>query len=1166
MRTKLCIVTLLAISVCSIWAMPMSPIQSHQRTIQSLPNATTVIHETSREPAWSFSVPHFSILTSYTDYMIGSYDTLPLRRVPDNAGGGYFLTFMGQRQPTSQRRVHYGYIYNGVLESSNEITNTNIREGYSALAVDPISGKPFYTWHSNVDTDTPLEVSVISDAFLDGIAGLFNDPQIAINNPITITAPSGQTSTDNEFIWPQMAIGPSPLAYHRRVYILGRNSVNHANGYPVESPYIAYADFTGDMIEMGTPLTWSYTSIPQMDAWNHDQNVWRRPFLSMAVDNNGKIILMTYILSDDPVVDSGPDIHVFVCDNYGAGTWQQHSFYSIVPSWNPPTNFGTGPGYLHNDGVPWLDNEIYWKIMNSGHRNAEVDSYGRVHSPGLWSIVTSSGTYYPNYNVIKNMIFDPSDNSLSIHPIYPTVENYQPWDPLGLGTVAAYDDNGDPICEVDWNYSHWDNSLHDSAMQFHYNLFKISKPNSSGRMVAVWQNSNKARQMNYYNNTDYQQYETVPEIFISTSSNNGENWSDPIKINSVETTGFANQRPMWVYPSDTVVDNGTNGKLGLMYFHDNTWGSNAVTPPAHPTNDGGFVKFMELSIDFSPQYQSGINVIVTDSLTQTPLGDVLVSAGGYLIRTNAMGLATLYLQSGSYNLSLSKVGYYPMSIVDVDVAQDEYTTLNLSMRNIPRVTVTGTVRHSLSMDPLSGAHVTISGPAADDVTTAASGSFTFNNVIGDNTYSIHVHKVGYALYIDSFTLGTTNLNLGDLLLEEHIIPPSNVQVQVGPNNNTTTITWTAPVLPEGMSSKLLDRARTGYQIVRYYGTEDGIVVGTVTANQHTYIDVSWFEVPEGMYRYGVQAIYSMDYYSEPALSAQIPRYTFNQLTATVLTTEGIPVPDATVSLNRQGNDDHGPYSGVTNSEGVVVIPAIWYGNYYLSVSADGFEMPTQNYYATANQQTVIEIIMGLVIHPPADAIAQYNSQNSEIQVSWTFPYAPGFNFLMGFNVWRFPTSLQEDPEQWQLLTPQYLLSCSFTEPASALEYDAGVQFCYAIAAMYLGDVHSDWTFSNTLDTVSNEDPNLVTAVTAISQISPNPFRESTQISYDLKEPTELKIDIYNQMGQHIRTLYQGYKSSATHSISWDGRDKNGRQVSTGLYFCRLSTPNARSVKKVLRIK
>lgn len=244
-------------------------------------------------PEFTFTKNPSAIITNYYDYMIGSYNEIPLQVIPQSAGGGYFMTYHGRREATATRRVFYSYLDEaGNVIDNNEITSVQNHEGFPAMAVDPVSGKPMYAWHADADGDDGglLEVEFTSDAFIAGIAGLFNDIQIVADPPIEITPPGGTATTDNEFIWPCMVIGPSPIAGKRRVYVGMRNYVSHCvNASPSENMYIAYADFDGNDVEMGTPLAWEHMSIPEMDAWNHDMDEFRRPAGTLAVDDAGNL-------------------------------------------------------------------------------------------------------------------------------------------------------------------------------------------------------------------------------------------------------------------------------------------------------------------------------------------------------------------------------------------------------------------------------------------------------------------------------------------------------------------------------------------------------------------------------------------------------------------------------------------------------------------------------------------------------------------------------------------------------------------------------------------------------------------------------------------------------------------------------------------------------------
>lgn len=72
---------------------------------------------------------------------------------------------------------------------------------------------------------------------------------------------------------------------------------------------------------------------------------------------------------------------------------------------------------------------------------------------------------------------------------------------------------------------------------------------------------------------------------------------------------------------------------------------------------------------------------------------------------------------------------------------------------------------------------------------------------------------------------------------------------------------------------------------------------------------------------------------------------------------------------------------------------------------------------------------------------------------------------------------------------------------------------------------------------------------------PNPFNPVTEIVYSLPggaERSRVVLCVYNCLGQRVRTLRDGEHSGGVYAVSWDGTDKDGAAVASGVYFCRLS--------------
>jgi len=87
---------------------------------------------------------------------------------------------------------------------------------------------------------------------------------------------------------------------------------------------------------------------------------------------------------------------------------------------------------------------------------------------------------------------------------------------------------------------------------------------------------------------------------------------------------------------------------------------------------------------------------------------------------------------------------------------------------------------------------------------------------------------------------------------------------------------------------------------------------------------------------------------------------------------------------------------------------------------------------------------------------------------------------------------------------------------------------------------------------------------AVHQNYPNPFNPSTSVQIDLPELTQVSVMIYDAMGREVHTLVNEEFLPGYHTLSWGGTDRSGRQVASGIYFIRVSTPgNAKTIKAML---
>ena len=107
----------------------------------------------------------------------------------------------------------------------------------------------------------------------------------------------------------------------------------------------------------------------------------------------------------------------------------------------------------------------------------------------------------------------------------------------------------------------------------------------------------------------------------------------------------------------------------------------------------------------------------------------------------------------------------------------------------------------------------------------------------------------------------------------------------------------------------------------------------------------------------------------------------------------------------------------------------------------------------------------------------------------------------------------------------------------------------------LGDIEARWT----------------PQVFALQANYPNPFNPSTTIRYQLPVGSEVRLEIYDVLGQKVRTLVSGLQSAGFHQTAWNSRDDEEGQVAAGVYFYRLEARGTageryQQVRKLLLLK
>ena len=94
----------------------------------------------------------------------------------------------------------------------------------------------------------------------------------------------------------------------------------------------------------------------------------------------------------------------------------------------------------------------------------------------------------------------------------------------------------------------------------------------------------------------------------------------------------------------------------------------------------------------------------------------------------------------------------------------------------------------------------------------------------------------------------------------------------------------------------------------------------------------------------------------------------------------------------------------------------------------------------------------------------------------------------------------------------------------------------------------------------------IPSVLALHQNNPNPFNPVTDITFDLPNDSNVKLEVFNMLGQKVASLVDGDVPAGTHTVRWNGKDSNGNEAATGVYFYKLTTEKQTLTRKMILLK
>lgn len=115
--------------------------------------------------------------------------------------------------------------------------------------------------------------------------------------------------------------------------------------------------------------------------------------------------------------------------------------------------------------------------------------------------------------------------------------------------------------------------------------------------------------------------------------------------------------------------------------------------------------------------------------------------------------------------------------------------------------------------------------------------------------------------------------------------------------------------------------------------------------------------------------------------------------------------------------------------------------------------------------------------------------------------------------------------------------------------------------MFTSQVDKTTHYSATTDSLGNYKIDIVTGVNSrdtkppsgfiLEQNYPNPFTSTTSIPYELHKPSEICLQIYNMLGQQVKTVIAGIQDNGMHTLTWNGTDDRNTKVAPGVYFFKV---------------
>ncbi|HQM03720.1 MAG TPA: S8 family serine peptidase [Candidatus Cloacimonas sp.] len=201
-----------------------------------------------------------------------------------------------------------------------------------------------------------------------------------------------------------------------------------------------------------------------------------------------------------------------------------------------------------------------------------------------------------------------------------------------------------------------------------------------------------------------------------------------------------------------------------------------------------------------------------------------------------------------------------------------------------------------------------------------------------------------------------------------------------------------------------------------------------------------------------------------------------------------------------------------------------------------------------------------ILPPYPNSFTATLNERNQVVLSWV---SSGETGISAFQIWRGNISnLSSAVVVSDLITSNAAQQNNYTyidTTAVAL-----TRYYYWLKVINNDDIENFWGPITIL--TSSDPPPLPPPETAILGVFPNPFNPGTKIHYALKQEGTVKFKIYNAKGQLINSFSETHSSPGTYVYEFDGKNKDGNELASGIYFCSMQFKGKNYVRKMMKTK